>query len=86
MALRTTRLRGKERELVKVLNHPVVGTIQRYSHLGELRGSSASHLGHTQVEELVLELIQLLGQLLLVLRPQLGALNLHLRGKKSTKI
>lgn len=56
-----------------------------YSHLGELGGSSAGHLGHAQAEQLILELIQLLGEFLLVLDPQLGALNLHLGGSTNKR-
>lgn len=53
-------------------------------HLGELGWCSAGDLSHTQIEQLILELIQLLGELLLVLSSQLGALNLHL-GKTKKK-
>lgn len=51
-------------------------------HLGELGWCSAGDLSHTQIEQLILELIQLLGELLLVLGSQLGALNLHLEKKQ----
>lgn len=39
-------------------------------HLGQLGWCSTSDLSHTQIEQLILELIQLLGELLLVLRSQ----------------
>lgn len=39
-------------------------------HLGQLGWCSAGDLSHTQIEQLILELIQLLGELLLVLRSQ----------------
>ena len=44
--------------------------------LGELGGRSTGHLGHSQLGELSLEIIQLLGQLLLLLLAELGALYL----------
>lgn len=51
--------------------------------LGQLGGSSTGDLGHAQVEQLSLELLELLGQLLLVLGPQFRALDLHLKAKRS---
>lgn len=54
-------------------------------HLGELGWCSAGDLSHTQIEQLILELIQLLGELLLVLSSQLGALNLHLEKTKKKR-
>lgn len=54
-------------------------------HLGELGWCSAGDLSHTQIEQLILELIQLLGELLLVLSSQLGALNLHLEKQKKKR-
>lgn len=58
-----------------------------YLHLGQLRGSASGDLGHTQVQQLGLELLQLLGQLLLLLLAQFGALDFHLRnsGRKISK-
>lgn len=50
-----------------------------YSHLRQLGRSSTGHLGDAQVEQLSLELLQLLGQLLLLLLAQLGALHFHLQ-------
>ena len=44
--------------------------------LGELGGGPTGHLGHSQLGELSLEIIQLLGQFLLLLLAELGALYL----------
>ena len=41
----------------------------KHSHLGEFGGSTTGHLLHPQVLELSLELIELLGELGLVLGP-----------------
>ena len=48
--------------------------------LGELGGRAAGDLGHAEGGELGLELVQLLGQLLLLLGAKLAALDLALEG------
>lgn len=52
------------------------------SHLGELGSGSSGHLLDPQAQELCLKVIELLGQLLLVLRPQFGALDFNLQTDK----
>lgn len=54
-------------------------------HLRQLGWCASGNLGHTQVKQLGLELLQLLGQLLLFLLAQFGALDFHLRNSR-TKI
>jgi len=49
-----------------------------HADLGELGGGTARDLGHTQVSQLLLEVIELLGKLLLLFGAELGALDLHL--------
>ena len=48
--------------------------------LGELGGRAAGDLGHAEGGELGLELVELLGQLLLLLGAKLAALDLALEG------
>lgn len=50
-----------------------------YLHLGQFGCSTAGHLGYTQTEQFILELIELFGQLLLLLCTQFRALNFHLK-------
>ena len=47
--------------------------------LGELGGSTTGHLGHSQLGQLSLEVIKLLGQLFLLFGTKIGALNLRLK-------
>lgn len=49
-----------------------------YLHLGQFGCGSAGHLSDTQTQQLILELIELLGQLLLLLCTQFRALDFHL--------
>merc|ERR1719384_41274 len=44
--------------------------------LGELGGGATSHLGHTELSELGLQVIELLGKVFLLLLAKLGALDL----------
>lgn len=79
--------------MAKTIINPIANPTQQtvdvvvvfYLHLGELGWCSAGDLSHTQIEQLILELIQLLGELLLVLSSQLGALNLHLEKTKKKR-
>lgn len=50
-----------------------------HSHLGELGGGPAGHLGHAELRQLHLQIVQLLQQLLLLLPAQVSGLDLGLR-------
>lgn len=50
-----------------------------YAHLGELRCVPAGNLLCAQLNELALQIIELLSEVLLVLRPELGGLNFACR-------
>ena len=54
--------------------------------LGKFGGSATGHLGNTELGQLVFEVFQLLGQLLLLLSPQLRALDLTHRESVIYKI
>lgn len=50
----------------------------QYLHLGELGSSSSGNLGHTELGQLVLQVVQLLEQLFLLLASQVSCLDLGL--------
>ena len=57
-----------------------------HTDLGELGGGPAGDLGHPQKAQLMLESIQLLGQFLLLLGTELGALDFNLKQKDNVEI
>jgi len=52
--------------------------VARFLHFGELGRGPPGHLGHPELGQLVLQVVQLLEQLLLLLAPQISSLDLGL--------
>ncbi len=71
--------------LLLLLVHDDVDPGDRLAHdpdLGELGGGSAGNLSNPEAAQLGLEVLELFGQLLLLLLTQLGALDFGLQGYK----
>ena len=66
--------------------HMGIHEVLQNLHLGQLRGRSAGDLVDPELGELCLELLQLLGQIILALPPQLVRLQLHLHGENAPSL